>query len=129
MPTDALDPAVSRVTDYFDHAARLNARYRSGEIRIHVPDVLGDAGQPLDKLVEQCFPASHAALTAASQSLFLSLPVAFDPAQSVGPYLAVVDRDASGEPYRFLDMGALIATQGFGENDLDVVRAIGDALP
>ena len=55
--------------------------------------------------------------------------MAFDPAESVGPYLAVVDRDAAGQPYRFLDMGALIATQAFGENDPAVVRAILESLP
>src|SRR5439155_3387679 len=38
-------------------------------------------------------------------------------------------RDAAGQPYRFLDMGALIATQAFGENDPTVVRAILDSLP
>src|SRR5262249_16777147 len=35
----------------------------------------------------------------------------------------------AGEPYRFLDMGAQIATSAFGENDPDVVRALLDALP
>ena len=68
-------------------------------------------------------------LTQASRSLFYSLPVAFDPAESVGPYLAAVDRDASGRPYRFLDMGALIATSAFGENDPEVVRAMLGSLP
>ena len=67
--------------------------------------------------------------TQASRSLFYSLPVAFDPAESVGPYLAAVDRDASGRPYRFLDMGAQIATSAFGENDPGVVRAILESLP
>jgi 4-aminobutyrate aminotransferase-like enzyme len=47
----------------------------------------------------------------------------------VGPYLAIIDRDAAGEPYRFLDMGALIATQAFGENDPAVVQAVLDSLP
>src|SRR5262249_7771746 len=83
----------------------------------------------LDDLVAQQFPASHAALDAASRCLFYSLPVAFDPGEAVGPYLAVIDRDADGEPYRFLDMGAQIATQAFGENDPRVVDAILDALP
>ena len=75
-------------------------------------------------------PASHAALKAASRSLFFSLPVAFDPAESVGTVpRASVDRDAAGQPYRFLDMGALIATQAFGENDPAVVRAVLESLP
>jgi L-lysine 6-transaminase len=55
--------------------------------------------------------------------------VAFDPAESVGPYLAIIDRDAAGQAYRFLDMGALIATQAFGENDPVVVQAILESLP
>ena len=33
------------------------------------------------------------------------------------------------EPYRFLDMGALIATQAFGENDPAVVEAVLNHLP
>src|SRR5207253_2275504 len=82
-----------------------------------------------EELVEQHLPKSHAALAAASRSLFFSLPVAFDPSESVGPYLGIADRDGSGEPYRFLDMGALIATQAFGENDPRVVEAIVDSLP
>ena len=81
------------------------------------------ATRALEGLVEQHLPASHAALAAASRGLFFSLPVAFDPAESVGPYLAIVDRDAGGQPYRFLDMGALIATHAFGENDPAVVQS------
>ena len=88
-----------------------------------------DRERPVDTLVEQHLPASHAALQAASRGLFFSLPVAFDPAESVGPYLAIVDRDAAGQPYRFLDMGALIATQAFGENDPAIVRAVLESLP
>ncbi len=112
----------SRVSD-------LNARYRAGQIRSSVPPGLHQGDATLDELVALHFPASKAALDAAARSLFFSLPVAFDPSESVGPYLAVTDRDASGEPYRFLDMGALIATQAFGENDPAVVRAILEALP
>ena len=70
-----------------------------------------------------------AALAAASRNRFFSLPVAFDPSESVGPYLAIVDRDADGRPYRFLDMGALIATHAFGENDPAVTHAIVESLP
>jgi len=125
----AFDPPASHVQTFMDHAARLDARYRAGEIHAHVPEALNDRDRPLDALVEQWLPASHAALAAASRSLFFSLPVAFDPTESVGPYLAIVDRDAAGEPYRFLDMGALIATQAFGENDPAVVRAVLESLP
>jgi 4-aminobutyrate aminotransferase-like enzyme len=109
--------------------AQLNARYRSGEMHAYVPEALRDSERTLEELVQQYLPASHAALEAASRSLFFSLPVAFDPGESVGPYLAVIDRDQAGQPYRFLDMGALIATQTFGENDPTVVRAILESLP
>ena len=120
---------VSHVAEFLDRVNQLNARYRAGEMRAHVPEALHDNERSLEDLVEQYLPASHAALTAASRSLFFSLPVAFDPGESVGPYLAIVDRDSAGEPYRFLDMGALIATQGFGENDPVVVSAVLEALP
>jgi 4-aminobutyrate aminotransferase-like enzyme len=125
----AFDAAVAHVTAYLERVTHLNARYHAGEIHAHLPEALRDSTHPLEELVERHLPASHAALQAASRSLFFSLPVAFDPAESVGPYLAVVDRDPDGEPYRFLDMGALIATHAFGENDPDVVRAILDSLP
>src|SRR6476646_2330178 len=125
----AFDPPASHVQAFMDHATRLDARYRAGEIHAHVPDALIDRDRPLDALVEQWLPASHAALAAASRSLFFSLPVAFDPTESVGPYLAIVDRDPAGAPYRFLDMGALIATNAFGENDPTLVRAVVESLP
>jgi 4-aminobutyrate aminotransferase-like enzyme len=108
---------------------QLNELYRAGKLRVHVPRALHDSEASLDDLVVQVLPASHAALQSASQGLFFSLPLAFDPSESVGPYLAVVDRDAAGQPYRFLDMGALIATHAFGENDPDVVRAVLESLP
>ena len=120
---------VSRAAEFLDRVAHLNARYRAGGVHVAVPEALRDRDRPLEDLVAQHLPASHAALQAASRSLFFSLPVAFDPAESVGPYLAIIDRDAAGEPYRFLDMGALIATHAFGENDPAVVRAILESLP
>jgi 4-aminobutyrate aminotransferase-like enzyme len=116
-------------TDFITHAADLNARYRSGGIRVNVPEALLDGEHTIDALVEQLFPVSHAALQAASRNLFFSLPVAFDPREAVGPYLAIADRDSRGEPYRFLDMGALIATAAFGENDPAVVEAVAASLP
>src|SRR5437762_6680935 len=128
MQVSAFDPPASHVQTFMEHAARLDARYRGGEIHAHVPAALNDRDRPLDALVEQFLPTSHAALAAASRSLFFSLPVAFDPTESIGPYLAIVDRDPAGDPYRFLDMGALIATQAFGENDPAVVRAVLDWL-
>src|SRR5438309_5936745 len=123
------DAAVSRVSESLEHLAQLNARYRAGEVHAYVPEALCDSERSLEELVEQHLSASHGALKAASRSLFFSLPVAFDPTESVGPYLAVIDRDAAGQPYRFLDMGALIATNAFGENDPRVVGAVLESLP
>jgi 4-aminobutyrate aminotransferase-like enzyme len=94
-----------------------------------VPEVLHESERPLDDLIVEHFPASNAAFERASRSLFYSLPVAFDPAESVGPYLATIDRDEGERPFRFLDMGALIATQALGENEPAVVRAILEHLP
>ena len=124
-----IDPAVARTAAFLDHATALHAQYRAGEIHVRVPRDFSDGARPLEDLVSEHLPASHAALQAAARGLFFSLPVAFDASESVGPYLAVIDRDPAGEPYRFLDMGALIATQPFGENDPAAIRAILDALP
>jgi 4-aminobutyrate aminotransferase-like enzyme len=123
------DTAIPRVSEFLQRVVALNGRYRAGEIHAYVPESLRDSDRTLEALVEQHLPASHAALQAASRGLFYSLPVAFDPAESVGPYLAIIDQDAAGQAYRFLDMGALIATQAFGENDLVVVQAILESLP
>jgi 4-aminobutyrate aminotransferase-like enzyme len=122
-------PTVPRAAAFLDRVARLNDLYRAGELRVHVPEALQDGARSLETLVEAHLPISHAAFQAASHGLFFSLPVAFDPGESVGPYLAIADRDSSGQPYRFLDMGALIATHAFGENDPDVVHAVVDSLP
>jgi L-lysine 6-transaminase len=126
---ELMAPGVDQAAAFLERTTQLDARYRSGDIRAHVPEQLRDGEQALEALVARLFPASHRALDGAASSLFFSLPVAFDPGESVGPYLAVVDRDETGEPYRFLDMGALIATHAFGENDPAVVRAVLDSLP
>src|SRR5580765_6705752 len=126
---DATATGLDRAAAFLDRVARLDAQYRAAAVRAHVPEGLRDAEQSLETLVAQFFPESHRALEAASSSLFYSLPVAFDPAESIGPYLAVIDRDAAGNPYRFLDLGALIATHAYGENDPAVVRAVLDSLP
>ncbi len=123
------DGDLSHVTTFLERVIHLNARYRAGGLQAYVPEGLHDSERGLEGLIEELLPASHAALKEASRSLFFSLPVAFDPAESVGPYLAAVDRDAGGRPYCFLDMGALIATSAFGENDPEVVRAILESLP
>jgi len=123
------DASLQHVAAYAERVTELNALYRAGKLKVHVPRGLHESEASLDDLVVQLLPASHAALQDASQGLFFSLPVAFDPSESVGPYLAAADRDAAGLPYRFLDMGAQIATHAFGENDPDVVRAVLDSLP
>ena len=124
-----MDATTKEVTGFLEGVARLEARYRRAEIHVHVPHALKDPDQALDDLIARCLPASHAALEAASKSLFYSLPIAFDPSASIGPYLATLDRDGQGEPYRFLDMGALIATQAFGENHPDIVQGVLAHLP
>jgi 4-aminobutyrate aminotransferase-like enzyme len=121
--------AIERAQEYLRRVGDLQARYRAGGIHVHVPSALLDHDAPIDDVVATCLPASHAALEAASKSLFFSLPVAFDPAESVGPYLATADRDPDGAPYRFLDMGSLIATHAFGENEPAVVAAVLEHLP
>jgi 4-aminobutyrate aminotransferase-like enzyme len=127
--TTGIDAAAQHLIDWLDRRKHLNDRYRAGHLRVHVPAALADRDQPLEKLVEQHFPASHAAFAAASRNLFFSLPVAFDPSESIGPYLAILDRDSKGEPYRFLDMGSLIATHAFGENDSQIVKAVLESFP
>lgn len=98
-------------------------------IRARTPEGLKDLDRPIEDCIPSCFPESHALLQAASQSLFYSLPVAFDPAGGTGCHLSTVDRDATGEPWRFIDMGAQIATCPFGENDAATTEAIRANLP
>ena len=90
------DAAIAKAAKSLEHVAQLNARYRAGEVHVRVPEALRNSERTIEELVERHLPASHAALDAASRSLFFSLPVAFDPAESVGPYLAVIDRDDAG---------------------------------
>ncbi len=123
------DASLQKAAAYTARVAELNDLYRAGKIHVHVPRALHDSPGLLDDLVAQLLPASNSALQQAGQGLFFSLPIAFDPSESVGPYLAAVDRDAAGMPYRFLDMGAEIATHAFGENDPDVVKAVLESLP
>jgi 4-aminobutyrate aminotransferase-like enzyme len=120
---------VPAVHAYLERVATLNARYRAGDIHVRVPDALREVNRPVDDLIEVYLPESHRALNASPNALFYSLPVAFDPGEAVGPYLAACDRGAGGEPYRFLDMGAQIATQALGENDPALVDAVLAELP
>jgi 4-aminobutyrate aminotransferase/(S)-3-amino-2-methylpropionate transaminase len=98
-------------------------------MRARTPEALKDLDRPLEECVAACFPGSHALLEGARHSLFYSLPVAFDPAEGAGCYLGTVDRDERGEAWRFIDMGAQIATRAFGENDPGLAKAILAALP
>jgi 4-aminobutyrate aminotransferase-like enzyme len=123
------EAANGNLKAYLERVERLHACYRRGEVHVRVPAALHESEEALEELIRAWLPASNAALEAASKSLFFSLPVAFDPAHSIGPYLATVDRDRDGEPFRFLDMGALIATQAFGENEPVVVKAVLKELP
>jgi L-lysine 6-transaminase len=119
----------SSVSRYLERTAVLHARYRGGQVHARTPDGLKEANRPIDDLIAIYLPTSHAALERSQNALFYSLPVAFDPAEAIGPYLATADRDEQGEPYRFLDLGALIATQALGENDPAIVEAVLEALP
>src|SRR3954447_2510660 len=114
---------------YLERTAMLHARYRAGGIHARPPEGLKEVNRPIDDLIALHLPVSHAALEASRNALFYSLPLAFDPGEAIGPYLATADRDPSGEPYRFLDMGALIATQALGENDPAIVEAVLAELP
>ncbi len=126
---DPLAAAHAEACRYLERVSALQARYRAGEVHVHLPPRFADPDRSLAEAVARDLPASQAALDAAANGLFYSLPVAFDPAESVGPYLATVDRDAGGEPYRFMDLGALIASQPFGENDEQVVASVLRGLP
>src|SRR5262245_42835483 len=126
---EVMQSRLARASEFVERLSQLDADYRAGRITIHVPPALRNYQRPLESAIEALLPGSHAALQAAARSLFSSLPLAFDPAESIGPYLAVIDRDEAGRPYRFLDMGSLIATHAFGENDPTVVHGILDALP
>lgn len=128
-PFDRLGHALQSARGYLEKVGRLNARYRAGDIHAHVPPLVLDADYTLEEAFEAAFPISHALRERAAHGLFASLPVAFDPSESVGPFLATIDRDASGEPYRFLDLGAQIATQALGENHPALVEAVVQELP
>jgi 4-aminobutyrate aminotransferase-like enzyme len=119
----------SSVTRYLERTAALHTRYRDGQIHARTPAGLKEANRPIDDLIAIHLPTSHEALNGARNALFYSLPVAFDPGEAIGPYLATADRDETGEPFRFLDMGALIATQALGENDPAIVEAVLAELP
>jgi len=127
--SDPLEAAQEEASKFLQRISVLQARYRAGEIHVHVPPRFDETDTLLEKAVARDLPASQAALDAAGNGLFSSLPLAFDPSESVGPYLATVDRDPEGQPYRFMDLGALIATQPFGENDPGVLASVLRGLP
>jgi len=127
--SDPLKAAQDEAARFLEHIAELQARYRAGEIHVHVPPRFDEPETLLEKAVARDLPASQKALDAAGNGLFSSLPIAFDPSESVGPYLATIDRDPEGQPYRFMDLGALIATQPFGENDPGVLSSVLRGLP
>jgi 4-aminobutyrate aminotransferase-like enzyme len=125
----SLEDALGCARQQLERLEVLRRRYDDGGMQASVPAALLDMGLSLDEAVATSLPASHAALTAAAQGLFCSLPLAFDPSESMGPYLAATDRRPDGEPYRFLDLGALIASHPFGENDPDVTAELLRYLP
>lgn len=120
-----VEAAVRRLREYLERIERL----QNQTIKVHIPPTLIDEEHSLDEVIRTCLPASHALLENARRGLFFSLPIAFDPGESFGCHLATVDRDSHGEPYRFIDMGAQIATRAFGENDPRMVEAVLRDLP
>jgi 4-aminobutyrate aminotransferase-like enzyme len=126
---DPFASAIASATRYLDRIASLQTRYRDGDLHVHMPEGLLDADGQLHDVVAACFPTSRALLNGASNGLFFSLPIAFDPAESVGPYLATADRDVAGEPFRFIDLGAIIASHPFGENHPEIAAAVLHDLP
>jgi len=125
----SLEDALACARPQLERLAVLRRRYDDGGMQASVPALMLDMRLSLDEAVATSLPASHASLAAAAQGLFCSLPLAFDPSESMGPYLAATDRRPDGEPYRFLDLGALIASHPFGENDPDVTAELLRNLP
>ena len=128
---DVIATGLDLAAALLERVGQLNARYRAGEI--HAPTCPSGCATATSRSRTRVARGlrHQRALDAGTRTACscTSLPVAFEPGESVGPYLAIVDRDEAGEPYRFLDMGALIATHAFGENDPAVVRAVLDSLP
>ena len=124
-PDELLAPARA----WLERRAVLERAHADGKLHARTPDVLKAFDLGLEEAVARALPASHALLGASKGALYYSLPVAFDPGEAIGCYLATVDRDEHGEPWRFLDLGALIMTRAHGENDVRQVAAVLAALP
>lgn len=107
----------------------LEELHADGRIHARTPDALKAFDLGVEEAVARALPASHALLGASRGGLFYSLPIAFDPSEAIGCYLATLDRDEHGEPWRFLDLGALIMTRAHGENDVRTVAALLAQLP
>ncbi|HVY60890.1 MAG TPA: hypothetical protein VHF22_04520, partial [Planctomycetota bacterium] len=68
---------------FLDHIGTLEERHRAGQVHARTPPELLEVDRPLEEAIERALPASHRALEAAGKnSLFYSLPVAFDPGES-----------------------------------------------
>jgi hypothetical protein len=80
---DLLAEAQAEASRFIERIVALQARYRDGQIHVHLPPRFADPDVQLEKAVARDLPASQAALDAAGNGLFSSLPVAFDPAESV----------------------------------------------
>jgi hypothetical protein len=61
---ETLAPPTSTVEEFLERVGRLNARYRAGDMRVHVPEAFCEGDRALDDLVRDLLPASHAALEA-----------------------------------------------------------------
>src|SRR5258706_346848 len=65
---DAVSTDLDRAAAFLDRVAQLNAKYRAGEIRAHVPERLRDGEESLESLVAALFPLSTRARAAAVEN-------------------------------------------------------------
>ena len=45
------EAVVAHVTAYLERVTQLNARYRAGDVHVHLPEALRDSTRPLEELV------------------------------------------------------------------------------
>jgi hypothetical protein len=81
---DIFDAAVSRAVGSLEQVAQLNARYRAGEVHVSVPEGLRDSERSIEKLGRRAPAGLACGARSGVTQLFFSLPVAFNPAESVG---------------------------------------------
>ena len=126
----ASDAALSRAEAFLERVTQLNDDYRAGRIHAYVPEANSTtASDPSRLWLPSTSPRRRRRSRrrrGASSSRCRSRSIR--PSRSARIWRSSIATPA-GRPYRFLDMGALIATQAFGENDPAVVQAVLESLP